>query len=503
MPEYFRMYFEAFGAEKFYARAKEVEREKVFCYGMTYTQKTTVILAPSDNAGQREFLGYYWSGRKGDEGIHYDGERGGKMYVDSNREAVGTLADVVRQSFGDGEVKMTEDNRRYARVVETWRMLDFSRVYFNAGMNLQPQEKNTDMEGKITLAKILNVITARVETTNLTPSQYVTTETMLQNCKGIMTFTGDLPKGSVYSFMPGDILLSNIRPYLQKIWLADFEGGCSTNVFVLRSKNEEEYDSRYIFCMMARKDFFDYVMLNTKGLNMPQGKREHILDYVIPLPPMEIQCEIVSECAKIDSHEASLNAGIKSRRDKIEDIFSSLEALPGISRFALDDKKAFSLAIGKRVLNSELIPGGNIPVYSANVREPFGYVNELLNGFEDFGSDSVLWGIDGDFMVSFMEHGRKFYPTDHCGVLRVITDSIHPRYMARVLEREGTRLGFSRNFRASLDRVGGIKFTAPDIESQNEAMKEVLRLEGEISQAIIELEALKGMKEATLKKYLR
>lgn len=117
-------------------------------------------------------------------------------------------------------------------------------------------------------------------------------------------------------------------------------------------------------------------------------------------------------------------------------------------------------------------------------------------------NDSVLWGIDGDFMVSFMESGRKFYPTDHCGVLRVLTDKVHPRYMAHVLEREGTRLGFSRNFRASLDRVGGIRFAVPDMESQVSAMNEVLRLEEEISQALRDIEGLGGMKEAVLRKYL-
>ena len=503
MPEYFRAYLEAFGAEKFYVLAEKVEREKLKYYGLTYCQRTAVILAPTDNAGQKEFLGYDWSNKKGDEGIHYVEPRGGKMYVNADREAEGTLAHVVRQSFGDGDIVMTEDNMRYARVVETWKMLDFGRERFNAAMNLQPQQKVTDMEGKTTLAQILDVITERVETSQLAPEQYVTTETMLQNCKGIMTFTGNLPKGSVYSFRPGDILLSNIRPYLQKIWLADFEGGCSTNVHVFRSKDEELCDSRYVFCMMARKDFFDYVMLNTKGLNMPQGKREHILDYVLPLPPMEIQAQIVDECAGIDSQESALNARITSCREKIDDIFSRLDAMPGASRFTLGDKRAFTLAIGKRVLNSQLVPGGKIPVYSANVREPFGYVDELLRGFEDFGSDSVLWGIDGDFMVSFMERGQEFYPTDHCGVLRVLTDRVHPRYMAHVLEREGTHLGFSRNFRASLDRVGGIRFAVPDMGSQISAMREVLSLEGEISRAVGEIDGLAGMKEAVLKKYLR
>ena len=85
----------------------------------------------------------------------------------------------------------------------------------------------------------------------------------------------------------------------------------------------------------------------------------------------------------------------------------------------------------------------------------------------------------------------------------MLTDKVHPRYMARVLEREGTRLGFSRNFRASLDRVGGIRFGVPEIESQVSAMNEVLRLEGEISQALRDIESLAGMKESVLGKYLR
>ena len=175
---------------------------------------------------------------------------------------------------------------------------------------------------------------------------------------------------------------------------------------------------------------------------------------------------------------------------------------PSKTRLAFDDKRAFTLAIGKRVLNSELVDGGTIPVFSANVITPFGYVNELLKGFEDFTRASVLWGIDGDFMVNFMHDDIPFYPTDHCGVLRVLTEQIHPRYAARVLEREGKSLGFSRSYRASLDRVGRITFDVPAIEVQTRAMNEVLQLEAEILQAHIELEDLAGKKGAILKKYL-
>lgn len=512
MPEYFMGYREVFDRRnkklkpeeywrKFCDYVRKVESEKLFYYGMTYRQKTVVILSPTDNAGQREFLGYEWSGRRGAEGMHYTGPRGGRMYVHEDREAEGTIADAVRQSFS-GSVELRGEAANYARVVRTSDMLDFARVGFDASMNLQPQQKITDMKGKISLGKVFDVITERIETSQLDPSCYVTTETMLKKCKGIITFSGKLPSESVFKFRKGDILLSNIRPYLQKIWLADFDGGCSTNVFVLRNKKEDICDTRYIFYVMARDEFFDYVMLNTKGLNMPQGKREHILDYIIPLPLMDIQRKIVDECQAVDSRCASLKATITQSRTRIEALFREVEAMPSVLRLVFDDKRAFTLSIGKRVLNSELVSGGKIPVFSANVFEPFGYVNELLKGFDDFSKDSVLWGIDGDFMVNFLAKDTSFYPTDHCGVLRVLTDRMHPRYAARVLEREGRDLGFSRSYRASLDRVGRIMFNVPDMYEQNRAMNEVLSLEAEIEQNKKDLEALSGQKSAILKKYL-
>ena len=87
--------------------------------------------------------------------------------------------------------------------------------------------------------------------------------------------------------------------------------------------------------------------------------------------------------------------------------------------------------------------------------------------------------------------------------MRVLTGKIHPSYAARVLEREGKGLGFSRSYMTSLDRVGRITFDVPDIEAQNRAIIEVLTLEAEIAQAKKDLESLSGKKSAILKKYLQ
>lgn len=77
----------------------------------------------------------------------------------------------------------------------------------------------------------------------------------------------------------------------------------------------------------------------------------------------------------------------------------------------------FDLQLGDRVLADEqLVEDGKIPVYSANVHEPFGFIDS--ENLEDYSRDSIIWGIDGDWMVTTIDKNIPFYPTDHCGVLR-------------------------------------------------------------------------------------
>lgn len=128
-------------------------------------------------------------------------------------------------------------------------------------------------------------------------------------------------------------------------------------------------------------------------------------------------------------------------------------------------------------MQKELIDKG-IPVYSANVFEPMGYIDKsLINRFDKY---FIIWGIDGDWMVNILPPNFEFYPTDHCGYMTVNENIINPRYMAYILEKEGRILRFSRTYRASLDRIKSIQVKVPSIDVQNEAMYKVLELENEI-----------------------
>jgi len=63
---------------------------------------------------------------------------------------------------------------------------------------------------------------------------------------------------------------------------------------------------------------------------------------------------------------------------------------------SLANNKYFDISIGKRVIKKEVYKSkGKIPVYSANVFKPFGFLVE--SNIDDFSHNYLLWGIDGNF----------------------------------------------------------------------------------------------------------
>jgi type I restriction enzyme M protein len=139
----------------------------------------------------------------------------------------------------------------------------------------------------------------RIDNTLLTPKNYIGVDNMLQNMAGKVDSVFVPTSGTATEYNIGDILLSNIRPYLKKIWYADNNGGSSNDVLVLQI-TEEDIDSKYVFYSLKQDKFFDYEMLTTKGVKMPRGDKQHILDYKIIIPPLSKQQEIVCEIEKIE-----------------------------------------------------------------------------------------------------------------------------------------------------------------------------------------------------------
>lgn len=162
--------------------------------------------------------------------------------------------------------------------------------------------------------------TKSIKYSDIESETYITTDNMLQDKLGILPFEGVANISSITEYKPEDILISNIRPYLKKIWFADKDGGCSKDVLVLRSADTNKYMPKYIFYMLRRDAFFDYVMEGKKGIKMPRGNKDDIMKYKIPMPNIDEQKRIVAQIEVLESE-------ITKARTLIENAASEKQAI--------------------------------------------------------------------------------------------------------------------------------------------------------------------------------
>ncbi|MCR2031664.1 restriction endonuclease subunit S [Alistipes timonensis] len=127
---------------------------------------------------------------------------------------------------------------------------------------------------------------------------YISTENMLPNKGGISEST-IIPPGTTIEYKIGDILISNIRPYFQKIWCADRCGGCSADVLCIRAK--ENTDSKYLYYLLSQQAFFDYVMSGAKGCKMPRGDKKQIMQWPVNIPAIDVQKKVVAILSSLDN----------------------------------------------------------------------------------------------------------------------------------------------------------------------------------------------------------
>jgi len=149
----------------------------------------------------------------------------------------------------------------------------------------------------------------RIDFEYLNRNNYVGVDNLLQNREGKKESNNVPLKGKFTKYVPNDILIGNIRPYLKKIWYSDRTGGANGDVLVIHLI-DSNVDSRYLYQVLADEKFFSYNMKYAKGAKMPRGNKAKILEYPIPIPPLEKQKEIVTILDKFDALTHSISEGL-------------------------------------------------------------------------------------------------------------------------------------------------------------------------------------------------
>ena len=171
---------------------------------------------------------------------------------------------------------------------------------------------------KCKLGDIAEFSTARVSSAKLDCKNYVSTENMLQDFQGVVEAKSVPNDTNVISFTCGDILISNIRPYLKKVWKATFDGGCSSDVFVLHATDTVAKD--YLHYAVANDKFINYVMSGAKGVKMPRGDKNQMRTYQLSLPSIQEQHKIAKLLTLLDERIATQSKLIEKLESLIKGI---------------------------------------------------------------------------------------------------------------------------------------------------------------------------------------
>lgn len=469
----------------FYANVKEVEKEKLYYFALVRDQETLVIKAPTTATGQYDFLGYQWSNRKGSEGIQIK-SLGGKLYNTKDRNSNKHVAPLIRNVFKKNIVEIDDSLEEFVDIFQTKNMLDFDREKIDRTISLI-EKTIIKIESKYEtkqLGTICNILIGGTPSRrnekyyngeNLWVSIAEMNGQIIKDTKEKITDLG--VKNSNVKLIPKGTTLLSFKLSIGKTAIAGADLYTNEAIAGLIPKDKNILDG-YLFYLFRSSyiDLTNYIGNKAFGKSLNSSILNN--DVRIPVPPLEIQEKIIAECEKLEEKYENTRMKIEDYKAQIQQIFEDLEVIKTDGGgYKLSDSNIFSLSIGKRVLQSELTEKG-IPVYSANVFESMGNINEHL--IDDFSRPYIVWGIDGDWMVNIFEKEYEFYPTDHCGFIVVDESKINPKYMTYLLKKSGEAAGFSRSYRASIDRIKSLVIYVPNIEIQNQEMNKVYELEDKI-----------------------
>lgn len=527
-----------------YLKAAEKDKVYYFVLASLNPQSVLIIKSPSKTKDMKAFLGYEWSSAKGNEGIKYLGgiklpeeqlvdddsgevalEEDDKrvlsnlynldnihtpLYDPKDKFNINKINNLVSQNFEQENVLIPEELESFVTQSRLVDMLDFSVVDFNKSLSLIPKiDLNIDTQWNASyLGEVIDVLIGG------TPSRsnnsyfggnhlWLSISEMKGNniieTKEKITDLG--VSNSNVKLIPQGTTLLSFKLSIGKTAIAGRDMYTNEAIAGLIPKDKTELLDSFVF------QVFDsgIIPLVKSGLNtFGQSLNKAFLEsnVKIPLPPIDIQQQIIDECQAIDNEAEKARENIENLEQEISQaILSSLKQ--PLNPYRLSDSDNFYISIGKRVLSNEtqeMYSPDLTPVYSANVLKPFGYINQEF--FTNFDIASVMWGIDGDWMVNYLPPNQPFFPTDHCGVIRVQTDQVNPKYLAKLLNEAGEKERFSRHHRASTERVKNLTLSFPDIDIQNQVCEDIDRIEAEISQAQAIIDTSAEQKHAIIKSYL-
>lgn len=332
---------------KLYETILNIEAEKILYFVLAYPQKV-VIVKSGEKDVEKRFLGYEFSNRRGNEGIHAI-QRGKsidectKLFDTNSYDNPEKASTYVYRAFkGDYTSPIAEGIQSHINRISLVDMLTFDRPIFEKGINLNSKKKEFNTKwSKIKLGDI-----ATIQSGNSAPqgddmfingtypffrTSDVAREHLTNNLTKTDSYLNEKGVKGLQLFKKGSILFpkSGLSTYLDHRALMGIDGYVVSHLAVITIKDTNIIIPEYLYeisTMIKARDV-------KQSSGYPSLNESDISSVVIPLPPIYVQKQIVEEIGKIEKSNNDAKSLIDKNLSDIRIIINGLGSTVSIEEY--------------------------------------------------------------------------------------------------------------------------------------------------------------------------
>ncbi|EFT0312952.1 restriction endonuclease, partial [Campylobacter coli] len=304
----------------FLAYAQAIEKDKLLYFSLSLNQEVLIIKSPSDIKEQKKFLGYEWSNRKGDEGLKELHEPYfSPLFERGNPQNETKLNTLICKAFLNTLGNIPEELQDYATKARLVDMIDFEKVEFNKAISLNVKSKdelNPFKNSKFELVRLgevcdLNKIKNQASATEIEKMILDSGNVkLLPSSKNYEWWTDEKTAGQFIN--EGEVITLGVARYAN---IKKHKGkfvSANNHILSVKDKSKIVFDFLYILLEICGQKLYK------QGQQYPQFDTNIFYSFKIPLPPLEIQKQIVAECEKIEEQHNTLSLSIKEYQKLIK-----------------------------------------------------------------------------------------------------------------------------------------------------------------------------------------
>lgn len=322
----------------------EIEKDKLYHFMLAFSQENDVLVVntPSSKDEVKKFLGYEWSNRKGSEGIKYLGANTNDndntlsknkgiekiitpLFNPLNLDDEEKINSIIRNNYLGNELEYDYENIEQFNLVE---LLNFKKTNFDKSINLY-KETNIEIKSKYNTDLLGNVCDVLIGGTPARAiPEYFQGDNLWVSIKEMNgqviedtneKITNEAIEKSNVKLIPAGTTLLSFKLSIGKTAIAGKDLYTNEAIAGLIPKNKNLLNKYLFYLFNANIMNTDNVGKKAFGKSLNSNFLKNNIS--IPVPPIEVQEKIISECEKIDEEYSKIRMSIEEYKNKIEQVF--------------------------------------------------------------------------------------------------------------------------------------------------------------------------------------